>query len=169
MLTREVERLFPADEQRILVNPDGSQSTEDAPFDTSNIIPQSPIFIESRNEGGDDFDYVVVAFRDRILGDIPLIVTCLMRDGAVVPSAYSTYARGNRPPRYPFMPPEEAGKLLLSSGFTPERPPSAVFFHSAVSPNPVLFVYEFFGNERVVYVSQDGAVWRALAELSGPF
>jgi hypothetical protein len=169
MLVDEVDRLFATDEQRILISPDGSQSHEDAPFDPDALSPTPPIFVESRNEGGDDFDYVLVAFRDRLIGNIPLIVTCLMRDGVVVPTAYSTYPLVGRPPRYPFLSPEEARTFAGSVGIASDRAATPVFYRSPVSPTPILFVYEFIDRDRTVYVSQDGAVWHALSEMNGPF
>jgi hypothetical protein len=163
MLHGEIGRLFPEDEERIIVNPDGSEVTEKPPFQAQSLIAGDPVFVESRNDGDEDYDHVIVAFRDNVTDDVPLIITCLWRDGMVVPASYSVYPPDNRPPTYPFLSVEEAEDLTGASG------PTSVFYSSPVSPTPVLFVYEFIDEGHALYVSQDGAVWSSLEEMNGPF
>lgn len=167
MLQKEVLRLFPVDEERILVNPDGSESIQPPLFDSGLLQAREPILVESRNHGDEAFDHLLVAFKDGQSNDIALIVTCLVRDGVVVPAAYSMYQAGQRPPRYPFLTVEDARSLLGegAEGVEPVR----IFYRSPVSPTPLLFVYEFTINGELFYVSQDEVVWRSLDELNGPF
>ena len=169
MLAKDVSRLFPVDEERILIAPDGSEVREPPLFDPAMLRANEPVFVENRTDGDVDFDYVLVAMENTAADGVPLIATCLMRDGLIVPSQYSTYGDAQRPPRYPFLTVEEAKQVVASEEPSVDAEPSRIFYRSPVSPSPLLFVYEFVDGNRALYVSQDGVLWRSLAEMERPF